>query len=102
MSCVCEALKYAPMEGSATFAIANGRLATAATMMSVPSTNPALAGADESPAAAAPPAGFAEAAVAVMVLSPCTLNVPAAVLAGGSETHPGLRMNMAETRGPPR
>ena len=57
------------MEGSATFAIANGRLATAATRMRVPSTIPALAGADESPAAAAPPAGFAGAAVADMVRS---------------------------------
>ena len=57
------------MDGSATFAIANGRLATAATMMRVPSTNPALAGADERPAAAAPPAGFAGAAVADMVRS---------------------------------
>src|SRR5262249_49185316 len=43
-SCVCDASKCSPMVGNATFATARGRLAMAATRISVPSTAPARAG----------------------------------------------------------
>lgn len=44
-SCVCEALKAAPMDGRATLAMARGKLATAATMMSEARIMPAFSGA---------------------------------------------------------
>src|SRR3954447_22416358 len=55
------------MVGSATFAIASGRFATAATMMSVPSTAFALAGTVPASVVASAPAGMLVAVRAMVV-----------------------------------